>query len=69
MREFNVLIEKFIERETEGTGEVPTEVLFEALPDFLAAMGRVSLRSYCPFVQTVTLWYHHSHQWEMLLKG
>jgi hypothetical protein len=37
--EFNALIEKFIERETEGTGEVPAEVLFEALPDFLAAMA------------------------------
>ena len=33
--EFNALIEKFIGRETEGTGEVPAEVLFEALPDFL----------------------------------
>jgi len=37
--EFNALIERFIERETEGTGEVPAEVLFEALPDFLAAMA------------------------------
>jgi len=37
--EFNALIERFIERETEGTGEVPAEVLFEALPDFWAAMA------------------------------
>lgn len=37
--EFNALIERFIERETEGSGEVPAEVLFEALPDFLAAMA------------------------------
>ena len=37
--EFNALIERFIERETESTGEVPAEVLFEALPDFLAAMA------------------------------
>ncbi len=36
---FNALIEKFIERETEGTGEAPAEVLFEALPDFLVAMA------------------------------
>lgn len=34
--EFNALIGKFIERETEGTGDVPAEVLFEALPGFLA---------------------------------
>ncbi|TEU19099.1 MAG: hypothetical protein E3J21_04570 [Anaerolineales bacterium] len=37
--EFNALIEKFIERETEGTGEVPAEALFEVLPDFLAKMA------------------------------
>jgi hypothetical protein len=37
--EFNALIEEFIEREMEGTGEVPAEVLFEALPDFLAVMA------------------------------
>lgn len=36
--EFNALIEKFIERETEDTGEVPAEVLFEASLDFLVAM-------------------------------
>ena len=38
--EFNALIEKFIERETEGTGEVPAEVLFEALLDSLATRNK-----------------------------
>ncbi|MGA9348545.1 MAG: hypothetical protein WBW48_07040 [Anaerolineae bacterium] len=35
--EFRALMERFIERETQGTAEVPADVLFEALPDFFAA--------------------------------
>jgi len=35
--EFRALVEQFIERETQGTAEVPADVLFEALPDFFAA--------------------------------
>jgi hypothetical protein len=43
--EFNALIEKFIEWETEGAGEVPAEVLFEALPDFLARAYKAVVNS------------------------
>lgn len=35
--EFRALVEQFIERETQGTAEVPADVFFEALPDFFAA--------------------------------
>jgi hypothetical protein len=36
--EFRALVEQFIERETQGTAEAPADVLFEALPDFFAAV-------------------------------
>jgi len=40
--EFNALIEEFIGRETEGTGEVQAEVLFKVF-GFLSSARRVSL--------------------------
>ena len=39
--EFDALIERFIERETQDTDEAPAGVLFEALPDFFAATGAI----------------------------
>jgi len=35
--EFRTLMERFIERETQGTAEAPSDVFFETLPDFFAA--------------------------------